>query len=466
MVEAITINPPLLVWTGQFLVPLQHLAGSIEAALLLSNLVFAAGTLAFVYFCARRIGASPLITLLACGSAGAFIALSHHCLAELGQTFCAAAVMASVVAAPTQSWLRALSLNAITASLGLLSKASSIIFILPLLAYGSVGVATRGVSKRLALSDYALVLLATTAVTATVSWYVVNWEPMSTHFKAATVAETTLAWGSPVYLPTKLRFWISQLGMAFSPYRAISIGALITAIAAITASLCRLTRTRPRQWLIEATESGLLFVLALAGIVCLTLLAYSLQINEDTRFVTFLVPIAALIFGWSTAQLPYVAALAFIVLAYNAAINHASAFGIMNFRSFMYMTPLHYSDAEKAQLTETVQSVCSSESAGRWNVLLVNYADLNMNTANFYAEKVGSRCRFTNLDNSGALDDRIQQLLAINPLYVLSITVEAQQPPEWFNRLAAPLTLWVQASPLFVLLSESENHRLIYRSKR
>jgi hypothetical protein len=348
----------------------------------------------------------------------------------------------------------------------LLSKASSIIFVIPLLAYAAVAVATRGVSKRVTLLDFALALLATAAVMAMLSWYVVNWEPMSAHFKAATVAETTVAWGSRVYLPAKLQFWISQLGMALSPYRAIPVGALVAVIAAITASLYRLVRKRPRQWLIEAIESGLLFVLALAAIVCLTLLAYSLQINEDTRFVTFLVPIAALIFGWSAAQLPYVAALAFIVLAYNAAINHASAFGIVNFRSFMYMTPLHYSEAEKAQLTETIQSVCGSESAGRWNVLLVNYADLNMNTANFYAEKMGSRCRFTNLDNSGALDDRIQQLLAINPLYVLSIAVEAQQPPEWFNRLAAPLTLWVQASPLFVLLSESENHRLIYRSKR
>src|SRR4051812_23551785 len=63
MLHAIGAKPPLMTWAGQFFIPLSHLTGDIESALLLLNICLAAGTLWCVYFAARQLGARVLPSL-------------------------------------------------------------------------------------------------------------------------------------------------------------------------------------------------------------------------------------------------------------------------------------------------------------------------------------------------------------------------------------------------------------------
>src|ERR1035441_3305935 len=49
MVHALGGTPPLIAWAGQFFVPLRHLTGEFESAILFLNVCVATGTLLFIY---------------------------------------------------------------------------------------------------------------------------------------------------------------------------------------------------------------------------------------------------------------------------------------------------------------------------------------------------------------------------------------------------------------------------------
>ena len=66
---------------------------------------------------------------------------------------------------------------ALTTSLALLSKASSVTFVLPMLTYTAVALAVKRDRIRLSSgpTDIAFLILAAVTATAAVAWYYVNW---------------------------------------------------------------------------------------------------------------------------------------------------------------------------------------------------------------------------------------------------------------------------------------------------
>jgi hypothetical protein len=471
---------PLIAWAGQFFVPLRHLTGDFESAILFLNVLLASGTLLFVYLITRRLGAGVLVGLVAvaaCGSCQLFIGLTHNYLTEMVQCFATANMMFVAWRAEKRSLLRMLSLALGAVGLSFLSKASSAPFVLPFLTYIAVALfVARDVPKApTRASDLILFGAAVALVGATLGWYYVAWEPTVRHFIDSTTADVALIWGSPVQLGPKLRFWTSTLSLAMSPFHVVSVcigGAITLSIAIATIQLRQIPLG---NWTKSGLESGLLFALALAGTVCLTVFAYSLQINEDTRFLLPLIPMVAVLLGYALSVFrSHVLAIVFLVaFAGDAVLAHAYTFrrDPLHIVQIFWLWKIEPSDADKRLLTAGVQATCSPEIADRYNVVSVSYTRLNGNSADFYAEKEryrkGYGCYYRAF---GPSEQNVQGVLAkiteIAPPYILTVHPDKQFPPDIVNTVSKPVAEFLAGDPRYALIPGSGDYLLVYRKIR
>ena len=170
----------------------------------------------------------------------------------------------------------------------------------------------------------------------------------------------------------------------------------------------------------------------------------------------------------------FLAAGALVVLLGNAALNHAQALSVAPFYapSFNYLFPVGGNLAEKERLIHIVNATCHQETAARVNLLVVTYASLNENSANFYSEKNrldgGLKCPYIGPDLT--LHDAskaVQRIRQYSPAYIVTLTPEAQvKPVEWTNELAISVTEALAAEPGLQISEESPSGLLIYKNMK
>jgi 4-amino-4-deoxy-L-arabinose transferase-like glycosyltransferase len=470
-------RPPLIAWAGQFFLPLRHLTGGFESAMLVLNIVAASGTLALVYVTTRRLGASVLAGLVAiavCGSSQLFIALTHQYLVEMLQCFAAACMIFVAWRAEKRSVGRVLSLTLAAVALSFLSKASSAPFVLPVLAYIAVAlfVTQRRPKPQTSASDLILLIAAVALTGGTCAWYFINLEPTVRHFIEATSGDVALNYGSAVHIATKLKYWTTTLGLALSPFFLVSICIAGAIVLAIAKAMIPLRKIPFGDWAVFSVESGLLFALALAGTVCLTLLGYSLQINESSNYILPVIPMVAVLLGWSLSLLQSRALSAVFLLALgcDAALAHGYSFGTdpLRITPTPWLWQIQVDTSDKSLLTAAVDSTCQ---AGIANIVGVDYIRFNAVSANFYAEKksytTGYRCYYGNL---GYLEKDIQHALekitATLPPYILTVAPEKQLlPPDFLNVVSKPVAEFVARDPHYALTPNSGEYLLIYERR-
>ena len=474
MIHAMGSKPPLLVWAGQFFVPFRHLTGSVKSALLFINIALAAGTILLICYAAQSLGVGTMAILagaLACAGSQIFIGLTHQYLVEFTQGVTIAALMLIAVGAEKKSATRTLSLAILIAGLGMSIKTTSLMFILPLGGYiGIVLLVNRVRIGKLATvprwrgSDLALVLSAVAATAAVVTWYATNWLLMAQHFVNATTGEVALNYGSADPLLSKLAFWISFLSLAISPFSIISIGVSALIIIAVVIGIVRVLAAQRSYWLPCAIRSGTLFAITLAGTIVAMLLAYSLQINEDTRFLMPIIPMIGVLVAWSLNVLSQrLVSLAFLVaFAINAAVNHAYAHGISPFdmRPFPWLLQVHLSAEDRETLAQTVDVTCSRDASQRYKIIGVEYPEFNANSAAFYSAKrglrVGYRCNYTSLGYAETDAQRAwDRIMALGADYVVTIPPEKQRSPDFVNRVSRPIAERLSHDQKFTLVPPS-----------
>src|SRR5262249_6219869 len=112
----------------------------------------------------------------------------------------------------------------IAVCLGVLTKASNILFLAPLIAVGSWRIMLAGKpGKPVAAIDIVATVFAGVVVVATIAWYVTNWADMAEHVRVATSGDVALRYGSPVEPLRKLSYWLYSLAKAISPFLAIAV---------------------------------------------------------------------------------------------------------------------------------------------------------------------------------------------------------------------------------------------------
>jgi 4-amino-4-deoxy-L-arabinose transferase-like glycosyltransferase len=473
-------RPPLIVWIGQFFVPFRYLTGGFESSMLLSNLMVAAGTLIIIYRLAQEYSTTwmeTVVALIACGGSTFFVGLTHLYLTELLQCFTTASVMFVASRTERRPLIRTALLMLITVSLSFAAKASSAPFVLPFLVYATlVLIITRGRARPPAAKRDALLFIGAAAIAAAiVAWYVINWEATAAHFIEATTGKVALHYGAPVELPTKLKHWISILGLALSPITAISAAISIVIVVGIMVAVLRLWKVPVHDLMAVAIENGTLFALTLAATILLILLAFSLQVNEDGRYVLPLIPMIAILLSWSLSVLrrKVLTAVFLCALAASTVFVNSSSFGmdIANFTNMPRHWQAQFDRKDALVLTTAVRTTCPPENANRINLFIVDYIRLNAHSANFYTEKdsytTGYRCYygslgFTENDVQSALD----RLNAVTPPYVITVAPDRQPPPDFTNVRTKDMTLFLASDPDYALVTKPGDYLQIYRKVR
>src|SRR5262249_48154502 len=184
MVSALHIMPPMLVWTGQFLVPLHRITPDVESAMPLVNVVFTAALLALTYGTARRMECGLVASLsgvILVGGSTYIVALSHQYLVEISQGFAAALMLFIAWRVGRFSWVPCSALLIIGISIGQAAKASSFVFTPPPLAYCAVVLGATWKKERAVSTvfDIAWLAFALAFFALTAAWYWVNWDYMT-----------------------------------------------------------------------------------------------------------------------------------------------------------------------------------------------------------------------------------------------------------------------------------------------
>lgn len=230
-----------------------------------------------------------------------------------------------------------------------------------------------------------------------------------------------------------------------------------------------------------SVDTGTLFALALASTIAATLFAFSLQINEDTRFLLPLMPAIGILVGWSLSMWNQtVQAFFFAASVLNAALNHGYAHGYnpLNISAHNYLWQVDRNTNDKILLSQAVRSTCRPKTAGRPNFIVVSYLTLNVNSINFYSEKnryaFGYRCtyetnRFMETNVAAALD----RINAVAPAYVVTVAPERQphpgsEPgfaPDFVNVVSGPVTEHLSKDVRYTPATQSGSYLLIYRDR-
>jgi len=479
MMHAGGASAPLIVWTGQFFLPLRHLTGQFESALLLLNVAADVVILFLINAITRDLGcrlSHRMAAILACGGAGIIIALCHQFLAET--VLYAAATFAIYVCVQTHSMpmMRCVALLIISISMGLLAKSSSGIFLAPLTAYAAVSLIVCGdrVRQLPNKADVALLIFAFLAAMATLAWYTTNWVYVTEHFKKATVGDVALFYGSPVDLGRKIPYWSQSLSLSISSFLWIPATLAVLIASALLTAIIRTCRCGLYHSIQQALENGTLLATTLAGSVIATIIVFSLQINEDTRFLIISIPMVAVLIGWSLTvfHMRLLSVPVVLLLAFNAGINQMQSQGLnpLQITPYGYLFPPDLRESDRTSLEEAIRITCPKDMGDRWNVIAVDYKNLNTNSAAFYSAKmtfnVDWTCRYTNLgfaptDLNAALD----RIMTVAPPFVLTVDPQRQPPPDFVNRLSKPVAEWLSHNPEFAPEAVLESGIVIYRKR-
>ncbi len=477
MVHSMPSKPPLLTWVAQFLVPLTRLSIEIESALLLGNVLFATATLWLVYAVTRSLRAGSIEALAAvvlCGSAPLFVAFSHEFLVEAIQALIVAAMLLLAVRARDLPILRSAGLGILLTALGFLSKSTTELFILPFTVYLilAILIAPRDGRTKAGWREFAIFLVAGSVTAAAVIWYRANWPSLVQHFTDATSNEVAHHYGSPVILANKLIFWSTSLAAGLSPTGSLAALVFVVSIAGLVVTLMRVEKKPFAAFLAALVDNGGLFALACAGTVAAIILAYSLQINEEPRFLVPLFPIIAVLLGWSLAAVGRRMISIFVLLATlaNAILVYGFVFGTNPFAitPTAWLRPIHLSREDKINLTHVVESTCNQTSVRRNNIIGVEYVELNANSASFYSAKQRRihrhRCYYTSLGYAEqSIDQAMRRMDGVAPDYFVTVEPGKQKPPDFLNVVSRPVAELVANNPRFVLSPGSGDYLMVYR---
>ena len=473
-IHALGIMPPLLVWVAQFFLPLRHVTGSVESALLLSNICAAAGTLALVYKVTRDLEPDgdvlrPLAAVSVCGSASLFIGLTHHYFTEPLQTLTSALAMVLAFGAQHRSGLRNFAFAVILTSLGFLAKASSVVFVLPALTYMAAALlAAWGDERpRVTRADVLWFGAAVASTFAVVRWYTTNKHAVMTHFVQATVGTEIKNYWEPAPFLTELRYWIAALAEALAVTPVISALLALGCCAALVIAARKLRDQKGLLILREAVNNGTLFGYYLAGTIAATIFIYALQINRDPRFLAPLVPVAAVLVGWALVVLrrPIFAVSVLTMATATGVTANMVTFGLvptLNYSGWLW--PVDGTFDEQNALTRVVSATCRDEVHP--SVIGVSYPWTNGNSANFYAEKqrlkTGVGCNyvaFSQADVASAL----ALLDSVQAGYVVTIAPERQDPVNFANTISKPIAEALASDSRFELMPDSDVRFKLYK---
>ncbi len=469
-----SLKPPGLTWLGAPFALLADLFGRIEPALLCATLVWQAGTLIACYASAWLLTGSRMTALAVAafiGSTPIFIGMNHQYLVEPLQTFAVSLAFLLALCARDMSKVALFCALATVAALAMAAKSTSLLYCgLPLLfaAYALLRseIAPASWIRRAGIP---LVLLSLFGVALTVNWYAGHFAEMFEHARQSTVGAVVDNYGVRAGFASKASYWISALAAALAfpswlPLLAAATGAFIPRREG-TAPAAALP---PRQ----GTPSRLVVAAAAVHLVA-GLVAYSLQVNEDVRFLEPFLPASAMVMAalcnrlrrFAAPRTLLAAALMQFVLGYGYALGVWPAAS-----NHQWLLAVERDDTRRAQLRAMVDATCDRDRPFDVNLVGVQYSWLSAASANFYAvwaQDGKPICRYAALDN-GDMKSRLvlQRLDSFMHRYYISVVPARMPPQDFVNRVSAEAFARVAASPDWERVRTIDDTIVVFRSTR
>ncbi|HEX8168891.1 MAG TPA: hypothetical protein VF601_24270 [Beijerinckiaceae bacterium] len=481
MLHLPSFKAPLLQWLAQASTGLAGMLGSYERSFLLLNVALNAATLALVFSAVLRLHGSLLAGLAAvllCGGASLFIAMTHQFVVEPLQALTIAGLMRLSLEAGRLPTMRLTAATAIWVALAILAKTTSVGFIAPFLVYIVLVrlIESRGPVPAAGWRDRMLAGIAALTVVAAVTWYAVNWSNVLAHIRNATVSDVALHYGSIGTLGSKLRFWSTSLLHAVTPWPFLGYATALVVAAALGIGVVRTLRMPIPAWFSALAASGTLFALCLFGTVAAGLLSYASQINEETRFLTPMIPLIAVLVGWSlsTVRQEWLAAMAVVLFAGNTVAGHLHAHGAISLSPFNspWLKPYQVEPASVRRLEQAVRLSCDPKPPRRFTIVGVEKLDFNANSAAFFSEKqkgvLGYRCAYTSLGYAERdLDRAVKRLQELADYFVTLPTGEIpDDPKDFLNQVSKPMAEWIANSPDWERITDPAAPAQVFRRRQ
>lgn len=448
-----SVKPPGLTWLGIPFALLADLFGRPEPALLCATLAFQAGTLLACYWSAWLICRSRLIALATTafiGSTPVFIAMNHQYLVEPLQTFAVALSFLLALCARDMSRVTLFTALCGVTALAMAAKASSPLYCgLPLLLAAGALVSRRPMPpaawvRRLRVP---LVLLALSGLALVLNWYATYFPVMLEHARQSTVGPVVLSFVAQKDFPVKLAYWTSAYASAlFFPSWLVLLAAAVTAGAFAAAR-----SQRPSHSDAAAASAGPapqppagLVAGAAAAHVAAAFIAYSLQANDDPRFLEPLLPATAILLAWLCRRIRLAtacaallaAALAQFVLGYGYALGWSQQAS-----AHAWLMAVERDNTKRGRLQALIGLTCDPGRPHDINLIGVQYPWLNSMSANFYAVVAQGGtpvCRYRYLEHAAERADVVLNRLSAPHRYFITVAPEKMpSPPDSLNRVAA-----------------------------
>lgn len=477
MLGAFGSKAPGVAFLGQLFVPIGRLFGSIEPALLLSVLTAQAGTLSLIYRIGKRFSPERFSVALAgvavAAAAPLFVALSHQYVAEPLQLFGVAYFYFLAACSDTMRRETLIGHLLIATSTAMLAKVTSPLYC----AFpGFLALATligkfrgkRPPSEGCLHWKSGLFMTGVILSLLCVIWYIRNFHLVLDFVRLASSSEIALQYGSRGTFQKKLITWLnaSQTSLAF-PAILAAIGLVLIAAVGIF-----LVRHRGRV----SSRTSRLDLLAVASLlhILAVLAVFSMNINEETRYLLPLLPAVATILMWSLTQIrvPAIAMMTagMLVVQWGFVCSQALGITARNPKLSYWLLPVNRDRQQMDEITAVIQATSQPKDSGRYNISGVEIPWLNANSLAFYSAKAQlkskHRCYYTSLGYAAQdIESAWTRMNAMNSLYFVSLS-EAVSPekPDFLNQLSIPVLHRIQRDPSFVPQAfESNLGILIYR---
>jgi hypothetical protein len=475
----LSFKAPGVTWIGVPYALLAPVFGRVEPALLFATLTWQAVTLFACGWSAYLVSRSRLVAFAVTallGSAPLFVGMSHQYLVEPLQTMAVALCFLLALAAHRMSGEGVIVALLGVSALAMAAKTSSPLYCALPMAYACIEIVRRGSLSRMRVSPLLRLPLLGLAISGAVLvalWYALHFQVTYRNVVESTVGSFAPYYGKSAPFVTKAAYW----ALAFSDALVVHNASLLIAAAAGTVVAWTLlpqshrADRKPSEGA-EARHGGWVVGVAAVSLVA-SFVVYSLQINDDTRFLEPLLPATAVVLAWGLSRrwerLACGAVLAVALGQY--AVVYSRAFGLPSLTGVLepWLRVVDRSDARQQQLQAVVRLTCDPHLSGEVNMVGVDLPWLSHFSANFYATSAQAGrpvCLYTGLPFAETdLDRAVEWIKHAGPSYYIAVRPEGMSKPlDYLNRVSAPAFIWVASSPQWEVFGELGDV-VIFRAK-
>ena len=459
MVNAFGTKAPGVAWFGQFFVPIGVAVNSVEVGLLFSIWFTQLLTLSLIFDASRSLSDGSIMAgILAAGltaSAPLFVALSHSFFAEPLQ-LCAVTYAFWIAARSREmGFFRLLAHSVVAVSVGMLAKATYPLYTLGpglIISWRLYTIVKNGEIETRKLPLFLLVGSGA-LLTMCCIWYARNLGTVISFIKLASSSEIALDYGSQANIITKLRYWSGALKFSFT---ADWTGLILLFVFLF--ALCINIRSKKKEagWSISFKQA---FLCTSFFQILFVLLVFSLNINEETRYLLPIIPAFAILIALNivSAQSRVMVYSALLILLMQYTIVHSYSQGMtVNKQGITYhLKPVTTDPAKRREVEKIIDETSRHEHANRMSITGIELPWFNANTLSFFAQKQALHKKFrvyyTSLGYAETDPEKAwNRLQTLRAIYFITMEYKRHpRPPNFLNRISLPIQQRIEASQQF-----------------